>query len=93
MKRNCRQGSLASFVPPRTKVDPSHRPRYSLEIEQQEKKTNSCLFNIGLMRIVLVIFISTHDNLSRPLNHSAAVTSVIIRALTQETICQTQNSS
>lgn len=45
------------------------------------------------MRIVLVIFISTHDSLSSPLNHSAVVTSVIIRALTQETICQIQNSS
>lgn len=45
------------------------------------------------MRIVLVIFISTHDSLSSPLNHSAVVTSVIIRALTEETICQTQNSS
>lgn len=45
------------------------------------------------MRIVLVIFISTHDSLSSPRNHSAVVTSVIIRALTQETICQIQNSS
>lgn len=45
------------------------------------------------MQIVLVIFISTHDSLSSPLNHSAVVTSVIIKALTQETICQIQNSS
>lgn len=45
------------------------------------------------MQIVLVIFISTHDSLSSPLNHSAVVTSVIIRALTQETICQIQKSS
>lgn len=54
---------------------------------------SSCLFNICLLRIVLVIFISTHDSLSSPLNHSAVVTSVIIRVLTQETICQIQNSS
>lgn len=45
------------------------------------------------MWIVLVIFISTHGSLSSPLNCSAVVTSVIIRALTKETICQIQNSS